>query len=333
MSQGVLVLRRAEIREVLDLAACIDAVEAAFAAYSSGSAELPAVIHLDVPEQRGEIHVKAGHIHGQPYYATKFASGFPGNPKLGLPASDGLVVVFDAVTGAPAALLLDGGYISDLRTGAAGGVVARHLAPEEPKVVAIVGTGAQARHQLDALCRVRSFRQVRVWGRNADHARRALTNLRQLPHLPEGCEVVRTPSVRETVEGADVVVTCTASREPLVRDAWLKDGVHVTALGSDGTDKQELEPELVARADVLVCDSVAQCSAIGELHHAIEAGVVDGSKAVELGDICAGRRPGRTAPEQLTICDLTGVGVQDVAAALVVMSRAVERGLGERLAP
>lgn len=327
-SSDVLLLREPEIREVLDMASCIDAVEAALADYSAGRAELPGVIHLDVPEHRGEIHVKAGHIHGKPYYAAKFSSGFSaGDP----PTFDGLVAVFDARSGAPAAILLDRGHVTDVRTGAAGGVAARHLAPPDPEVVAVIGTGTQARYQLDALAHVRSFREVRVWGRNPERADACARDLGGRPGMPEGCAVGAVASVEEAVRDADVIVTCTASTEPLLETGWLKAGAHVTALGSDAPHKRELALGVLATAELIVCDSIAQCATIGELHHAIEAGVLDEGRAVELGEIASGRLPGRTSTEQLTVCDLTGVGVQDVAAALLVMERAVARGLGKRL--
>jgi ornithine cyclodeaminase len=315
------------VRASLDMATCIDACERAFATASRGGAELPGVIHLDVPERSGEIHVKAGHLHGEPFYAVKVASGFPRNVDLGLPPNDGMVVVFDAETGVPAAFLMDNGFITDLRTGAAGGVAAKHLAPEEVRTVAVIGTGAQARYQLDALAVVRpGFTSVRVWGRDLEHAATCIDHLRARPGLPEGCTYTVGRSVEEAVDGADVLITCTASRSALVHDGWLRPGAHVTALGSDGADKQELDPRLLVSADLLVADSREQCVRIGELHHAIAAGLIDERKAVELGDICAGVHPGRTSPDQLSVCDLTGVGVQDVAAANVVMANAGDRG-------
>lgn len=316
MDREVRILREADVKAALDMASCIDACEGAFVAYSSGGAELPDVIHLDVPGSRGEIHVKAGHLHGAPFYAVKVASGFYG---LDPPAIDGMVIVFDASTGAPVAFLLDNGYVTDLRTGAAGGVAARHLAPERVDTVAVIGTGAQARYQLDALAVVRpGFTRVHIWGRNHDHAVRCLEDLLERPGLPEGCVFEVAGSLREAVSGAQVVITCTASREPLVQLAWLAGGAHVTAVGSDGPGKQELDPQVLVGADVLVADSVDQSSRLGELQHA--RGEV--GRAVELGAICAGRAPGRTDDGQLTVCDLTGVGVQDVAAANVVMGRA-----------
>lgn len=314
----VRVLRADDVRRAIDMRGCIEACEEAFVAYTSGRAELPGVIHLAVPEARGEIHVKAGHLHGAPYYAVKAASGFYGGEP---PAIDGLVIVFDARDGSPAAFVLDGGFLTDLRTGAAGGVAARHLAPERIDRVAVIGTGAQARFQVDALTEVRpGFGEVRVWGRNPAHARRAIDDLRE--RIGDRCVVEGLPSARDAVDGADVVITCTAAREPLVEATWLAPGAHVTAVGSDGAGKQELDPEILRRADVLVVDSLDQCSRLGELQHAPE----QGARAVELGTICRGEAPGRTGEGQLTVCDLTGIGAQDVAAANAVMLGAGDRG-------
>ena len=319
----VRVLREADVRAALDMRSCIDAMERAFTAYSSGGAELPAVIHLDVPERGGEIHIKAGHLHGASHYAMKVASGFASG---GAYVVDGMVVVFDAATGAPAAFLMDHGYITDLRTGAAGGVAARHLAPQDVGAVAVIGTGAQARYQLEGLACERPFREVRIWGRNADHARTAAEDVSASAWLPDGARVRTAASVEEAVAGADVVVTVTASREPLVRADWLAPGAHVTAVGSDGADKQELDPTVLGRADLVVADSRAQCARIGEIHHALDAGVIEELEIVELGEITAGRRAGRTSNDERTVADLTGVGVQDVAAAALVLQNAGEAG-------
>ena len=334
MGREVLVLREAEVRSAIDMPTCMDAVERAFAAYSTGAAELPGVIHLDVPEGGGEVHVKAGHLHGEPFYAAKFASGFS-DPSLGTPAVDGMVVVFDARNGAPAALLLDNGYLTDLRTGAAGGVAARWLAPQRVEVVAVIGTGGQVRHQLEALAVARpGYSEVRIWGRNAERASASVEMLRARPGVTEGASFETAETVRAAVDEADVVITCTASRDPLVRAAWLAPGAHVTALGSDGVGKQELDPDVLGRADVVAVDGRDQCARLGELQHALAAGVIVDPRTdvVELGEIVSGRAGGRTGEGQRTVCDLTGVGVQDVAAAIVVMDAAAREGLGERIA-
>lgn len=311
-----MIITRDQVREALDMPALIDAVQDAFAAYSSAAAELPSVIHLDIPEHGGEIHVKAGHLHGANHYAVKVASSFTAPVP---PAIDGLVLVFDAADGALAALVHDHGLITDLRTAAAGGLAARLLAPERVRRVAVIGTGAQARHQLDALACIRAFEEVSVWGRRPGAVARAVDELAERRGLPEGATYTAADGIDAALEDADVVITCTASREPLVRAEWLKPGAHVTALGSDGVGKQELDPQVLRRADVLACDSREQCVRLGELQHAPE----EVERAVELGQIAAGRAVGRTSEAQLTVCDLTGVGVQDVAAAALVMERVV----------
>ena len=332
MDRTALLLREPEIRRLLDPATCLAAVEAAFAAYATGGASLPAVINLDVPEGRGEVHVKAGYLRGGSNYAVKIASGFSGNPGRDLPQNDGMVLVFDAETGLPAALLLDRGFITEQRTGAAGAVAAKHLARADAARVAVLGCGNQARYQVEALALVRRLAEVRVWGRDPGKARLCVEDLRKLDVLPSGCRVSAAGSVAEAVEGADLVVTVTSSRAPLLRAAWLSAGVHVTAVGSDSPEKQELHPDVLARADLIVADSRAQCLRLGEIHHAVASGAItEAGVHAELGEIVAGKKPGRPSPAALTVCDLTGVGVQDVAAAAVVLERARRSGLGERL--
>ncbi|MFQ5877988.1 MAG: ornithine cyclodeaminase family protein [Acidobacteriota bacterium] len=332
MTRTVLILREPEIRARLDMRSCIEVVEEAFAAYSAGRAELPEVISLRIPGRRGEIHVKGGHLHGRRHYAVKVASAFQDNPSRGLPRNDGMVLMFDAETGAPAAFLLDNGYLTDLRTGAAGGVAARHLARRDARVVGVVGCGVQARYQLEALALVRAFREVRIYGRRPERARRCAEEMARRAGTPAGCRFAAAASVREAVQGADVVITVTPSREPLVKAEWLAPGAHVTAVGSDEPDKQELHPEVLARADRVVADSRAQCLRMGEIHHAVASGAIPESKIdAELGEIAAGRRPGRRGESEITVCDLTGVGVQDVAAAGAALERARAAGAGETL--
>ncbi len=314
MPGPIVVLREPEIRSLLDPASCIAAVEQAFTAYATGGAELPGVIHLDVPEHRGEIHIKAGHLRGGNWYACKFASGFAGR-------NDGVVLTFDARTGAPAGILFDGGYLTDLRTAAAGAIAARHLAVPSVDTVAILGTGIQARLQPRLIATVRPFRSARVWGRRHDAAEAVAADI--------GGTVAET--VEAAVNGAQVIITVTASRTPILRAEWLTPGVLVIAVGSDGPDKQELDVGVLARADRLVADSLLQCARLGEIHHALSAGVISERDVTELGQITSGQAPGRRTPTETIVCDLTGVGVQDVAAATVVMERALAtRDLYER---
>ena len=310
MKRHVLILRENEIRLLLDPAACIQAMERAFAAYATGKAQLPPVINLEVPEHGGEVHIKTGHLSGGSYYAVKIASGFYGNAALGLPSSDGMVLVFDSATGAPAAILLDNGFITDLRTAAAGALAAKYLARQQIQTVAVIGSGAQARYQMKLLSLVRPFREARVWGRKREKAEACAEELRRASITAQPAFSV-APSVEQAVRGADLVITVTASREPLLRAEWLAPGATVIAVGSDGPDKQELDVGVLARADRVVADSLPQC--------------------LRLGEIAAGLKTGRTRDEELIACDLTGVGVQDVAAASLVMERALAAGSGEKL--
>ncbi len=334
MRSGILVLQESEIRRLLDPASCREAVEKAFTVYATGGAVMPEVINLDLPEREGEVHVKAGCIRGGEFYAVKIASGFAGNPERGLPTGDGMVLVFDAATGEPAALLLDNGALTALRTGAAGAVAAKHLTRRDARVVGVVGCGVQARYQLEALALVRPFREVLIWGRNPAKARACASEMAERPGVGETCRFTAVGSVREAVEGADIVLTVTSSREPLVRAEWLRPGVHVTAMGSDGPEKRELFPAVLARADRLVADSLPQCLRLGEIHHAVEAGAItEADVDAELGEITSGRKSGRKNDLEITVCDLTGLGVQDVAAAALVMerSRASVRKIGNFL--
>jgi len=330
MKREVLVLREAEIRALLDPAACIQAMEGAFAAYATGKAQLPPVINLEVPEHGGEVHIKTGHLSGGPHYAVKIASGFYANTALGLPSSNGMVLVFDARTGAPAAFLLDNGFITDLRTAAAGALAAKYLARQQVKTVAVIGSGAQARYQMQLLPLVRNFHEARVWGRDRNKADACVEDLRRAA-IPGAFSVA--DSVEQAVRGADLIITVTASREPLLRAEWLAPGATVIAVGSDGPDKQELDVGVLARAARTVADSLPQCLRLGEIHHAVEQGAIRKEQvSAELGEIAAGLKPGRQSGEELIVCDLTGVGVQDVAAASLVMERALSAGAGEKLA-
>src|SRR5581483_4781336 len=217
---AVLVLRESEIRRLLDPAACVQAVEEALAAYSSGKAELRANIGLDIPEHGGEIPVKDGHQHGLGNYAVKIAFGFPGNTELGIPPNGGMVLVFDSRTGAPAAFLLDNGFITDLRTAAAGAVAAKHPARKEIHSLAVIGSGGQARYQTELIYLVREFREVKVWGRDPGRTARCVDDLKarfQLLGNDKGISFRTAGSAREAAAGADLVVTTTASRRPLVQ--------------------------------------------------------------------------------------------------------------------
>ena len=312
-------LDEAAIRAAVSPAAAVAAVRDAFRADGEGRTRVPAVINLPIPGTHGEFHVKTAWVEGAGLIAVKVASGFYDNPARGLPTGSGLMALFDADTGMPVGLLFDNGYLTDLRTGAAGAVAAEVLARRDVATVGVIGSGVQARHQVTCLREVRTFRRIVAWSPDAPGLLQYCAEMRERL----GVEAVAAASPEEACRGADVLVTATPSREPIVRAEWLRAGMHVTAVGADTPGKQELEAACLRRADLVVVDRLAQCSRFGELSHALAAGLLrDDEVHGELGAVVAGRVPGRTRDAQITICDLTGVGFQDTAIAALAWHRA-----------
>jgi ectoine utilization protein EutC len=310
------IVDEAALRAAITPRVAVDAMREAFRADGEGRAHVPAVINLDIPQCRGEFHVKTAHIEGVPHVAVKIASGFYDNPAKGLPSGSGLMALFSAETGLPDALLLDNGFLTDIRTGAAGAIAAEYLAPATVTTVGVLGSGLQARHQVRCLREVRAFARIVAWSPDRRHLDAYCREMQD-----EGLDASAAADPRDVCEAADVLITATPSRIPLVRAAWLRAGQHVTALGSDSPGKQELDAACLARADLLVVDRVTQCAAFGELRHALDAGLFACDRVhAELGEIVAGIKPGRTRHDQITIADLTGVGFQDTAIASTSLS-------------
>lgn len=276
---------------------------------------MPPVINLDIPAHAGEFHIKTAYIEGGPYVAVKIASGFYHNAARGLPSGSGLMAVFDATTGMPAALLLDNGFLTDIRTGAAGAVAADLLARRHVGTVGVIGSGVQARHQVRCLRVVRDFTTVLAWSPTRERLQAYCDEMRR-----DGFDATAAGSAEEVCGHADVLITATPARAPVVRADWLRPGMHVTAVGSDAPGKQELDAACLARAHIVAVDRRSQCAAFGELRHALEAGLFELAAAVELGAIAAGAAAGRTADNQITIADLTGVGFQDTAIAAAALN-------------
>jgi ornithine cyclodeaminase len=286
---------------------------------------MPPILSMAIAESNGEIDVKTAYVPGLASFALKVSRGFFDNPKLGLPSTSGLMILFSARTGQVEALLLDNGYLTDVRTAAAGAVAARHLARSDAAVAAIFGTGLQARMQLRALTLVRPIREAVFWGRDRARAAAAAQETADVLGIAARAE----PDPEAAVRGADVIVTTTPAKAPILRADWLRPGQHVTAMGSDQHDKNELEPGCLARADAYVPDRLSQTRALGELRSAIAAGVVAAdAEFAELGDVVAGKVPGRQGPDAITIADLTGTGVQDTAIATFAAARAAAAGAG-----
>ena len=302
------------IRHSIDEDLAIESAERAFRALARELATVPPPMGWEFPRVHGEVHVKAAHLHGSPIFVFKVATGFYGNLEMGVPTGSGLVLVFDAESGFPRGILADNGYLTDLRTGAAGALAVRHLAPERPLTAALVGAGIQAQMQIRMMSRVREITALRVWSRTSAHIENFQAKMAE--RLP--CQAEPVGSVEEAVRDADLIVTVTPSRTPLVEAGWVSPGATVIAVGSDGPAKQELDERLVAGADKLVTDLTSQCVSLGELHHAIEAGLMTADDVyAELGEIVVETKPGREGAETI-VCDLTGVGAQDAAIAEAV---------------
>lgn len=322
----VLMLSENDLRSFLALDMdAVDCVEQAFVALATEGVVMPPVLRLDIPKHNGEVDVKTAYIPGLEGFAIKLSPGFFDNPKRGLPSLNGLMVLLSATTGLLQAVLLDNGYLTAVRTAAAGAVAARCLSRPDSHRVAILGAGEQARLQLRALMLVRPVKEVTVWAPRMEAAQRYAQEMSAaLPVAVRACA-----KVDEAVASADVVVTTTPSTQPLLHSHHLRPGMHVTAMGSDAEHKNELAPSVFGVGIRYVCDRLQQVRVLGELHHAIAAGVVKKEQGFpELGQVLAGQYVGRKQASDITVCDLTGTGVQDTAIASLAYARATRSGHG-----
>jgi len=313
------ILNRDQIRTALAAVDLMAEIEEAFVAYSEGRSVVPPVGELTFDEPPGEVHIKYGYVRGEDYYVVKIASGFYDNPKLGLPSGDGLMLLFEQRTGRLASILRDQGLLTDVRTAVAGAIAAKYLAPERVERIGVVGTGVQARLQVEYLRPVTACKDLVVWGRSEESLGRYRRDMEA-----SGYRVETTTDAGRVARGANLIVTVTPSRQPLLASADVGAGVHVTPVGSDTVGKQELEAAILGRADLVVVDSRSQCTERGETAHALAAGLVEASALRELGEVIRGGRA-RTSEDQLTVADLTGVAVQDVRIASAVHRAAASR--------
>ncbi len=303
-----------QIKEIVSSLDLMPAIEQGFAAYSSGRAVVPPVGELLL--DKGEVHIKYGYIQRYEHYVIKIASGFYENPKLGLASSNGLMLLFSQKTGELVSILLDEGCLTDTRTAIAGAIAAKYLAPEQIERIGIVGTGIQARLQLLHLKRVVDCRKVLVWGRGDKKLDQYHEEMEE-----HGFEVETTQNISNILGTCNLIVTTTPSTTALLSLCDLQSGAHITAVGSDTPNKQELDSAILGKADIVVADSIPQCLVRGEIHRAIKEGCLAKDKPIELGNIIAGKANGRTSDNQTTIADLTGVAVQDIKIAQAVYEK------------
>jgi ornithine cyclodeaminase len=303
---------RREIEQVIEPKQVIAAMERAFAGYSNGEAVIPPVGQLDFEEPPGDCHIKYGYLKGGSTFTVKIATGFWKNPERGLASSNGVVLVFSSETGELLTIFQDEGFLTDARTAAAGAVAAKYLAPRNIDCIGVIGSGLQARLQLDYLREVTSCRRVRLWARTPQRAQAVTVRGFDI-------EVVASPA--EVAAGAQLIVTTTASRNWLLGSGDVRPGTHITAMGADGGGKQELEPRLFALAAVRAVDSLSQCSKFGDSALALEQGLIEPRDLVELGNVIQDAGLRRRSEDDITIADLTGVAVQDMAIAELALQK------------
>lgn len=318
------VLTEQDLRQVVGFGQQeLTAIESVYPIISAGHASMPPIMRIEVPESNGEIDIKSAYLPGYDGIAVKVSAGFFDNPKLGIPSLGGLMIVLDATTGVPTAALFDNGYLTDLRTGLAGAVAARHLATPDASRVTVFGAGVQARFQLEAIALVVDLSEVRVWARDTDKAKDFARSMSGI--LGKTVEAVADRATAASM--SDIIITATPSESPLVTVAMLHPGLHITAVGSDAETKQELDSAVLGACDAFVCDSTPQSVRLGELRAAVADGFAR-EDAIELGMVIDGATPGRRSPTDVTVCDLTGTGAQDTAIASLAVARAKATGAG-----
>ena len=321
------ILTETELRNTIPLdIKVIDCIESAFSELASGKVIMPPILSMPIKEYNGEIDVKTAYLPGINSFALKASPGFFDNPKIGLPSTSGLMILFSCKTGVLEALLLDNGYLTDIRTAAAGAVAARHLSRIDSSNVCIIGAGTQAKLQLTALNLVRPIQYANIWARNFEKASLVAEEL----SIKLGFQVQASNNISESVKNADIVVTTTPSTEPILKADWLHPGLHITAMGADQHTKNELDPQCLKLADLYVADSISQTIKQGELRAALDAKIISSEENfLELGKIINKTEEGRSSPKDITIVDLTGTGAQDTAIATYALKKAVEQGAGE----
>jgi len=299
------IISRAEIDAALPSLDLMGVIEAGFVAYSADQSVVPPVGELLMPN--GEVHIKYGYLKEDDYYVIKIASGFSSNSALGKSPNNGMMVLSSQKDGDVLAILLDEGWLTDVRTAVAGAIACKYMAPNKVKRIGIMGTGIQAHLQLEYLKSVTDCRDVLVWGRGAEQTARY-----QRTMSAHGFQIETTLNTADIGANCNLIVTTTPSHTPLLHSVDILPGTHITAMGSDTPHKQELDSAILKQADIVVADSIPQCLERGEIYKALEANAITRSELRELGRVISGGCAGRDNDQQITVADLTGVAVQDI---------------------
>ena len=313
------VLELDEVKRLIDTPKLIQAIEDGFVLYSDDKVVVPPVGFLNFKEPPGDVHIKYGYVKNDDVYVLKVASGFYDNEKNGVPFADGVILVFSQQTGHLKLVLHDQCWLTDMRTAAAGAVAARYLAPKNVSCIGIIGTGGQARMQLEMLKDIVDCKQCLVWGRDAAKVEKMIGDLRANTTIQDwDLNIKAAADINELVAACNLIVTTTSAREALISADMVIKGTHITAMGSDDLGKQELAAELLGKADRVVADSISQCVHHGECCHAVNDKTIAEKSILELGNVIKNPELGRTSDQQITVADLTGVAIQDIQIAKMV---------------
>ncbi|MFT4726349.1 MAG: ornithine cyclodeaminase [Granulosicoccus sp.] len=292
-------------------------IEQGFIAYSNGDVVVPPVGELIFEDPPGDTHIKYGYIKGDDCYVIKIASGFYENVKINLPSSSGLMLVFSQKTGVLDTILLDEGFLTNVRTVVAGEIAAKYMAPEKVTAIGVYGTGVMARMQVQILKSVTDCKKIIVWGRSEE-------SLDAYRHDMEadGYDVQTTLDSGTVTDASNLILMTTPSTTPLIKADQIRPGTHITAIGSDTAHKQELDTKILGAADIVIADSLIQCQERGEIYKALSASDLKMDNVIELGSAIKSGNRIRISEDQVTVADLTGVAVQDVK-----IAKAVSRAL------
>lgn len=313
IAENIKIITFSEIKKIIEKIDLFETIEKGFIAYSKHQTVIPPVGELLFDHPPGDVHIKYGYIKQDDFYVIKVASSFYDNPQLNLPSSQGLMLLFDRKTGRLLSILLDEGYLTNVRTAIAGTITANYLAPKKINCIGIVGTGIQAKMQLSYLQHIAQCKNVIVWGRTEktlQQYKNAFSNT--------SFNIDITQTIEDVTEQANLIITTTPSKIPLITKAMVRPGTHITAIGSDTPDKQELDEAIFSIADRVVSDSISQSQSRGEIYKAINKGILKASQIVELGDMLLNSALQRQNEDQITIADLTGLAVQDIQVAKAV---------------
>lgn len=305
-----LILQWSQIEPLLKNLDVNESMKNAFINYSKGLAVIPPVGELIIDDAPGDVHIKYGYIRGGEHYVIKIASGFSGNTDLGIKPGQGMMLLFNLKTGQPTTILIDNANLTDIRTGIAGAIVSKELASEGLDNALIIGTGVQARYQARYICENMKIKNLHLWGRDSKKVTKLIEDLSHIK-----VNLVAEEDLESAVNSSRLVITTTSSKKPLIKSEWVQKGTHITAVGSDTHEKCELDSRLLAKADLVVADSLEQNLLRGEVHQAIKKECITAKQVIEIGEIFNRSQSGRTAPSQISVADLTGVAVQDLVIA------------------